>query len=168
LTQGEVDKLLASITDIRDLAFFKVAISGGLRRDDMVNLKKSDFNFVDLELCFYEQKKSRIWTVYLPFGVFQSVEMVLNAFPRDRDKRLFPWCSKTAYNKLQMYCDRAGISRRPFHALRATCIKLCQKRGWSIEQTANHVGDRVSTIQEHYLTPSKSEMREVATSNGIF
>jgi len=32
---------------------------------------------------------------------------------------------RTAHRKLQMYCDRARIPRRPFHALRATCIKFC-------------------------------------------
>ena len=62
---------------------------------------------------------------------------------------------------MQFYLDRAGLPRRPIHARRATCIKLCQGRGWSAEQTAELVGDEVKTIQEHYLTPSVEEMRAV-------
>ena len=168
LTRAEVGRLLEVITDVRDLCFFQLALSGGIRRDDMVNLKKPDFDFIEGSLVFYESKKRRMHTVYLPKKVLNSVEMVLNAYPHEKTKYLFPWCSKTGYNKFQMYLGRAGLDRRPFHALRATCIKLCQGRGWSSEQTAAHVGDKVSTIQEHYLTPRKAEMKEVVYANGVF
>jgi hypothetical protein len=63
-----------------------------------------------------------------------------------------------------VYLKRAGLGNRPFHALRATCIKLCQSKGWTPEQTAEHVGDRISTIQAHYLTPSVEEMKAVVSA----
>ena len=75
--------------------------------------------------------------------------------------------SKTAYNILQRYLKIAGIEPVPFHALRATCIKLCERRGWTAEQTAKHTGDTVRVIQEHYLTPSVEEMKEIAQDKAI-
>lgn len=167
LTSKQVDDFLAVVTDIRDLALFQVALSTGLRRDDVVNIKKADIDLKDKKLSFYEKKKKKIRVVYLNDKVLNTIQMVFNAFPKEKDKRIFPISSKTAYNKFQMYCLRAGLGHRPFHALRATAIKLAQSKGWSIEQTAELVGDRIDTIQAHYLTPSIEEMRSVATDKAI-
>ncbi|WP_226990803.1 hypothetical protein [Methanosarcina acetivorans] len=45
---------------------------------------------------------------------------------------MFPFAGRTAYKRLhkrlQAYCERAGIQKRPFHALRATCIKSPRRR----------------------------------------
>jgi integrase len=166
LTGKQVDLFLSVVTDVRDLALFQVALTGGLRRDDIVNLMRSGVNFVDGSLHFYEKKKKRFKTIFLPSSTMNTLQMVFRAYPREKG-RLFPISSKTAYNRFQTYLDRAGISRRPFHSLRATCIKLCQSRGWQPEQTAEHVGDRVPTIQEHYLTPSVDEMRDVTREKAI-
>ena len=167
LTPKEVELFLASVTDLRDLAMFQIAISGGLRRDDIVHVMKADIDFEEKMLSFHEKKKKRIHTVYLSDKVLTTIKMVFNAYPHEKDKRLFPISSKTAYNKFQEYLIRAGLEKRPFHSLRATCIKLCQAKGWSETKTASLVGDRVSTIQEHYLTPSKAEMKEMARENGV-
>jgi integrase len=90
----------------------------------------------------------------------------LNTIYKKRTK-LFSFSGRTAYNILQHYCVAAGIPIRPFHALRATCIKFCQAAGWTPEQTAKHVDDRISTIQEHYLVPSMADMRELAIKKVI-
>jgi integrase len=167
LTPKEVEQFLAVITDIRDLALFQVAITAGVRRDDIVNISKKDIDLKEQTLAFREKKKKRIHTVYLPAKVLTTIQMVFNAYPHEKDSRLFPISSKTAYNKFQEYLVRAGLEKRPFHSLRATCIKLCQAKGWSETKTAALVGDRVTTIQEHYLTPSKAEMKEITKEAGI-
>jgi len=85
---------------------------------------------------------------------------------------LFSWGKnqygdRTAYRRVQDLCDRAGIPRRPFHALRATCIKFAQIAGWSPEQVAELTGDTIRVIQEHYATPSKQEMCELVREKEI-
>jgi integrase len=167
LTENQVGTFLGVITDIRDLALFQIALAGGLRRLDIVGINKQDIDLEKKTLTFYENKKRRIKTIYLPQKVCNTVEMVFNAFSKEKSKKLFPISDKTAYNRFQKYLERAGISGRPFHSLRATCTKLCQAKGWSAEQTAALVGDKVSTIQEHYLTPSDEEMRAMSDSNSI-
>jgi len=167
LTKAQVQQFLAVITDIRDLALFETAISIGLRREDLVNVMKKDVDLQTKTLTHYERKKKRTRSVPIPQKLCNTIEMVLRAFPKEKDGRLFPISSKTAYNKLQMYLARAGLPNRPIHALRATCIKLCQSNGWSAEQTAELVGDEVQTIQEHYLTPSVEEMKAMMDKRSV-
>jgi integrase len=88
-------------------------------------------------------------------------------FPKENNVKKH-LCSKTAYNMLQRNLSKLGFKENvPFHALRATCIKLCQKAGWTPEQTSKHVGDTIRVIQEHYSTPSIEEMKSVTRSKPI-
>jgi len=45
---------------------------------------------------------------------------------KNKGEFLFPFSGRTAYNRLQAYCECAGIQKGSFHALRATCIKFAQ------------------------------------------
>lgn len=90
-----------------------------------------------------------------------------NSLGKEIGKEVLPFCGRTAHYRLQRLCIKAGIPKRPFHALRATCIKFCQAAGWSVEATAKHVGDTILVIQEHYTTPSQSEMKEFAQGKPI-
>jgi integrase len=172
LTEDQVKTLLSKITDIRDLALFEIAITTGIRRGDIVKIRTEDFNPETGALSFYEAKKGRIHRVFLPEKVMNTVKMVINVNSRgnyifeahDPDK---PISSKTAYNLFQRYLERAGLDKRPFHSLRATCIKLCQKRGWKPEETAELVGDSLKVIQEHYTIPSMDEMKAVTKDKAI-
>lgn len=74
-------------------------------------------------------------------------------FPSMHDSGKKHIADKTAYNVLAFYLDKAGLPSRPFHSLRATCIKLCQRKGWTIEQvmkqgasTRNRLG-RISQVE---------------------
>lgn len=69
--------------------------------------------------------------------------------------------------KVQFYCDKAGIERRPFYALRATCVKFCQIAGWRVEEVAKLTGDIIAVIQEHYSTPTDGEMQKAVELKAI-
>jgi hypothetical protein len=90
----------------------------------------------------------------------QLIIKYLHTIPKNQ-KQLFKFSGSTAYRKLQKLCDLANIPRRPFHALRATCVKFCQNAGWTPEQVSELTGDTIRVIQEHYATPSRAEMSEV-------
>jgi len=177
LTQDQVQSLLMSITDLVHLGLFQLACVGGLRREDIVQIKKADLDFEKQAVTYFESKKNRTRTIYIPITVMNTLQMICNA--NKKEPYLFPGNSgkkingrrhmsgRTAWNLFDGYLRKAGLEPRPFHSLRSTCIKLCQKRGWSIEQTAELVGDTIATIQEHYLTPSEEEMREAVTTKPI-
>lgn len=172
LTEGQVEKLLSSVTELSELCLLKLALSAGIRRTDIVSIKSADINFDSSTVTFYEQKKRRTKVVPIPESTLRSLRMWLNInksswlFPGIYDKKKH-MSDRHAYNVLQRCLKNAGLPSRPFHALRATCTKLCQSRGWSPEQTAKLIGDSVKTVQEHYTTPSDEEMKEVAKEKSI-
>jgi integrase len=167
LTPAEYQKLLSVIPNIEHELLIRLAVAGGFRREDIVNINIADIDFNENKIKFYEHKKDIIREVYVPDSIILLIKKVL-ATKKKGEKKLFSFSGRTAYNIFQRYCKIAGIPPRPFHALRATCIKFCQLAGWTAEQTAKHVGDRISTIQQHYTTPSSDEMRELVKTKGGF
>ncbi|MEW6070264.1 MAG: site-specific integrase [Candidatus Thermoplasmatota archaeon] len=173
LTEKQVNEFLSKIGTLYDEALFRVALSTGIRREDIVAIKQADVDIDNYQLSFYEHKKKRIRTVPLSESVAQKIRQHINVI--GKNEWLFPSpynskqhiTGKQVYNRFQSYLRAAGIEPRPFHALRSTCIKLCQKRGWSVEQTAKLVGDTIRVVQEHYTTPSTEELKQTAREKPI-
>lgn len=176
LTEDNIDKLLNVITDLKQLGLIQLAIAGGIRREDIVRIKSNDVNPEDGSITFYEHKKKRTKKIYIPKTVMNTLEMIIKS--NKKEEFLFPGKSesrygkghisgKTAYNIFNRYLKKADLDPRPFHALRASCMKLCQKRGWTPEQTAEHTGDTIKVIQEHYSTPSTEEMKETVNKKEL-
>ena len=178
LTSEQVDQLIASFDLAWEKALIHLAVAAGLRRVDIVNLKRRDFDPATGSLTYYEKKKHRTRTIMIPSAAaIQSVKIHLNSCRKS--EWLFPSpllgpnyekahvSDKQAYDMFNEHLDLVKIRRRPFHSLRATCIKLCENAGWSSTETAELVGDTVRVIQEHYSTPSDEQMAAVATTKPI-
>jgi integrase len=178
LTPTEWAKLQTYIDNLEDEVLFKLAISTGIRREDIGHskTKNTGIRISDItelpngtgKLKFTEHKKNRIHEVPLSKEMMRLIKLLINS--RDKSAKtpfLITYSGRTCHRRLQYYCDCAGISRRPFHALRGTCIKFCQKAGWRIEEVARLTGDTIAVIQEHYSTPSESEMQEAIETKCI-
>lgn len=174
LTPVQVQMLFDCIADLVHLGLFQLAVVSGIRREDIVRIRVADVNFDRNSVTFHESKKNRTHTIYIPKTVTNTLKMITNI--NKREPYLFPGNSekirgrghltgRTAYNIFHRYLAKTDLRMRPFHALRATCIKMCQHKGWTMEQTAEHVGDTIRVIQEHYTTPSEEEMVKVATED---
>lgn len=162
LTPGEYEKICEACSSIEDEALIKFTVATAMRREDVVKVERQNVNLITGAVTFSEKKKGgRIRTIYIGQKLCTLLIKYLKTVPKDQ-KLLFDFCGKTAYNKLQNLCGVAGIRRRPFHALRATCVKRCQALGWTPEQVCKITGDTLRVIQEHYATPSESEMGEIA------
>jgi len=176
LTYGEVVKLLNATETLEDATLLELAISTGMRRDDIVNVQvgnikelPSDTGFC-LAITYWEKKRRRFRQVYVWGVAAKHVVQLINHNRRLKTPWLFPSprdpqkhiSSRHAYDVFQRNLQKAGLRGRPFHALRATCMKMAQRAGWTIEQTMELTGDSFRTIQEHYLTPSEDELIEVA------
>jgi len=170
LTRQEYEKLIAVITDLQDELLIKLAVATGIRREDLTNIRCDNIHLTDAKLMYWEAKKSRDRTIDLPESVCILIKKFYNELGREKLKKrdlLFDFCGRTAYRHFNEWCVVAGIPERPFHALRATCIKFCHAAGWSDEQISKLTGDKISTIQEHYMTPSVDEMRSVTQMKAI-
>lgn len=176
LSEEEVQKMLTHTEDLVTYVALKIAVTTGIRREDLAALKWKDIDIERAELSFYENKKRRTWTVQLSPNVIADLKRLRNQYPNEhyilpgRAGKIYGkghLTGRTLWNRFNEALDRASISRRPFHSLRATCIKLCEKKGWSEAQTAALVGDTVQVIQEHYKTPSLSEMKTITKEKSI-
>ncbi len=165
LTEKEYDAILDACDSTEDECLIKFTVATGLRRADVVRVERQ--NIRNGKVTYSEKKKGgRIREIYIGPKLLQVLSKYEKTIPKEQ-KLLFRFSERTAYNKLQHLCDIAGISRRPFHALRATCIKRCQKAGWTPEQVVDLTGDTLRVIQEHYAVPSSGEMQEVSKQKEI-
>lgn len=169
LTRGEFEKLISVIPHIEHLLLIKLAVATGIRRDDIVKIKIADIDFPTRRINFNQSKKKNIHTVNVSDSIIVLIKQHLNTITQKHKKSglLFSFKGRQAYNILNTYCERAGIPKRPFHSLRATCSKFCKEAGWSDQQIARHLDDKIETIVAHYTVASDSEMSEVADKKAI-
>lgn len=176
LTEKNVNDLLESFSNLQEKAIIHLAVSCGLRRTDIVNVNRNDINLETSELTYYEHKKNRTRTIMIPSSAaLHTLRMHVNSCKKS--KWLFPSPLKRktdehvsdrhVYDIFNEHLDVIKVRRRPFHSLRATCIKMCERAGWKDYETAELVGDTVRVIQEHYSTPSVQEMHELARDKQI-
>lgn len=175
-TEDEWKKFLTVIDNLEDEVLFKLGVSAGIRREDIGHSKKrnSGIRVSDITelkngtgtLKFFEHKKNRIWEVPLSREMMRIIKMLINSREK-KEPFLITYSGRTCHRRLQEYCEKAGIEKRPFHALRATCVKFCQKNNWTVEQVSKLTGDTIAVIQQHYSTPSNSEMQEVVENKAI-
>lgn len=176
LLPEEWAKLQEVIDNLEDEVMLKLAISTGIRREDLGYSAKhnSGIRISDItelsdgtgKMQFFEHKKNRIHEVPLSKEMMRLIKLLVNS----RDKKgkfLITYSGRTCHRRLQEYCRKAGLEERPFHALRATCIKLCQKAGWRVEEVAKLTGDTIAVIQEHYSTPTPGEMQDAIRKKAI-
>lgn len=179
LTPKQVKDLLLTFSSLQDKAMIALAVSVGLRREDLVNVKKNDYDEEEGSITYYEHKKRRTRTVFIPSQeTIQLLNMHLNScrksewlFPSPKETGIFKTAhisSRQVYDILNEHLAMIGLDRRPFHALRATCYKMCQEAGWSQRKAAELLGDSLMVAETHYNAPSDEEMRVIAKENQLF
>lgn len=168
LTQKEYEKIIEVCQSHEDELLIKMAVATGLRREDLVAVEIANIDTENGRLRFVEKKKriykggpSKIRDIPIGPKLCQLIVKHKKTIPKDQ-VTLFSFKGRTAFNRLQDLCERAGIEKRPFHALRATCVKFCQKAGWTPEQVCELTGDTLAVIQQHYSIPTMDEMKETA------
>jgi integrase len=163
LSREEYGKLLAVITDLQDELMIRLGVASGLRREDLCNIEFENIDLFEGTIFFYEAKKRQNRMIYIQDDIVALIKKYVNTLSKEDRKRpyLFDYVGRTAYRHFNFWCREAGIPERPIHALRATCIKFAHDAGWSDEQISKLTGDKISTIHEHYMTPSQGEMKEI-------
>lgn len=160
LTIEEQDRLLNVTERFEDLALFKLALTTGIRREDIANIEIGGIDLKNRKLKFWERKKRRFWEVPLTDDVTQELERYMNTLPRGT-KSLFKFTGRTAYNRLQYYIKKAGITKHlSFHDLRRTFVKTAKKKGLSPKAVSQITGDTLAVIQEHYENLDMDELKQ--------
>jgi integrase len=187
-TPEEVSTLLARVANVRDSAILELAVSTGIRREDLVAIRLEGLDLERGFLTFYESKKARTRTVPVDGRTLVTLRRYVETHRRGADASpwLFPGGRRdrreterglsasqhhlsgfAAWGILRKWTTAAGLPPRPFHALRATCYKLCKARGWSVEQASALIGDTVRTAAEVYVVATPGELKEAARERPI-
>jgi integrase len=172
-TRKEFDAVIDHAETAEKKMLFLITGAYGFRREDAVILRSSWIHLEDpanMYLEFWEEKKDQARRIPVGVKIAGELKRYLATMPKSR--WLFPAkntakhiTGRTAWNWLNETCDRAGIPRRPFHALRGFCVKEKQRTGWTVEMTAAILGDRVATVIDHYATPTEEELRAKMMEN---
>ena len=173
LSRKEAESVIMAADSFEDKILVMIGFSLGPRREDLVRIELMNIDLNAGELSYLEKKKgNRIKTVPLSDRLIQDLKLYLQAHTVPGQKYLFPalqkthhcehMSSKTAYNRFNKLCKKVGIKTPiPVHVMRATCIKLKRDDGWTVEQVAALIGDKVITVQEHYATPSRGDLAQL-------
>lgn len=162
LTKDEFDRLLKVVDNSEDRLLLLLGAGLGLRRFDMSRIIVRNIDFKEHTLTYLEKKKRDApHMVPMPDKLEQELAIYIKEKKLGINDRIFSIKDRQLCNHFYNMLDKAGIERRGIHSLRGTCVKFCQASGWTVEQTAKLINDKVSTVQEHYSTPSQSEMKEV-------
>ncbi|HZK71268.1 MAG TPA: site-specific integrase [Clostridia bacterium] len=179
LTIDEVKALLLTFDNLQDKAMIALTLSTGLRREDVVNIQSRNFDAKEGSITFMEHKNKKIRTIYIPSQeTIQLITMHLKTcrpsewmFPSPRDTPFFKnkhVSSRHAYNVFNEHLKKAGISQRPFHAMRATAYKIAQASGWTPRMAAELLGDSLEVAEIHYGAPSVGDMKDAARKMPFF
>jgi len=179
LTAKQVKELLLTFSNLQEKALIALAVSTGLRREDLVSLNRKDFNPKEGTITYYEHKKKRTRTVFIPSPeTIQLLNMHISScrksewlFPSPKVAGKFKNAhisSRQVYDVLNEHLVAAGIETRPFHALRASAYKICKEAGWSPRVAAELLGDSLQVAETHYGAPSVGEMKDAAKMKPLF
>jgi integrase len=167
LTFKEVQILIDACETLEEKALVELAVSTGIRREDIVNL---EINRIDLEnhrIVFWEEKKDRVWMVALPPEVVQTLRMYIRSLPKDQ-RFLFNFSGRTLYNRLQAILGRTNIRKHiPFHGLRRTYIRLSKRMGRDTRFVMDQTGDSARVILEEYEGYTIDEMVDIMKEDNI-
>lgn len=159
LTIPEQEQLYSILDTLEDMALFRLALSTGIRREDIVKIETGRIDWDNRRLSFWESKKKRDWVVPLHPDTLQVLKMWVGTRPKKR--YLFDFSGRTAYNKLQRALIKAGIKKQvSFHDLRRSFVKTAKRKGLSPKAVAQITGDTLAVIQEHYENMDDDELRD--------
>jgi integrase len=160
LTRSEYDRLISVATNFEDRLLLMIGCSLGLRRSDIVRLRLENINFDRHELSYTERKKGdRIRTVPIP----PKLETELKLYEVEQKRKtgnIFSFKDRQSWNRFAALCDKAGVSRRPIHSLRSTCISFLIDAGFSVAESAKIIGDNESTVFNHYIGASSTYLND--------
>ncbi|MFW3145986.1 MAG: tyrosine-type recombinase/integrase [Thermoplasmatota archaeon] len=168
LTFKEVQELIDACNTLEEKALIEVALSTGIRRNDIINIEVNRVDLDNHKLVFWEEKKDRLWMVAIPPEVVQTLRMYIRTLPEEQ-RYLFPFSGRTAYNKVQKILRRTSIRKHiPFHSLRRTYIRLSKRLGRDTRFVMDQTGDTARVILEHYEGYTVDEMSEMMKEDNIF
>ena len=167
LTFSELQLVLINCNTLREKALIELAVTTGIRREDIVRIEINRIDLQQQKLIFWEEKKDRLWMVAMPIELVHTLKMYMDTLPREQ-RFLFNFSGRTGYNILQRVLDRACINKHlSFHDLRRTFVRLSKRMGRDIRFVMDQTGDTARVITEEYEGYTVDELVELMNEDNI-
>jgi integrase/recombinase XerD len=174
LTPEEVRRLLAGVDRLEERALLELAVTTGMRREDVVAVPLEGLDLDAGTVRFYEAKKRRTRSIPLDPTCLVTLRSYVRTLPKG-ERWLFPsprragrhQTGRFAWSILNRWLDAAGLPRRPFHSLRATAYKLGKAKGWSVELASALLGDTIRVAMEFYGVATPGELKEAMSERPL-
>ncbi|HLB43720.1 MAG TPA: site-specific integrase [Gammaproteobacteria bacterium] len=160
-----LNKIYESCDNIRDKAYIMYHAETGLRVSDVLGTEIVHIDWPNCRTYTYDFKKDKWRYIYWP----QKVGAILKQWLKQRqnenikDKKLFPFTSKTANRILKYWCKQINFQftdQVSSHWLRHTFIRFSRKAGRDIKAVQQNTGDTINTLLDWYSDLSMEDMQE--------
>ncbi len=156
--------------DIRDAALIAILRGGGLRRNEVINLKIKDFNPLDGSLDIHKGKRGSYRKVYLPSDAVTLVEAWLDVRGRKPGSLLChvrkggtieprPLCADSVLKILNRRSAAAGVDKFSPHDFRRTFCSDLLDAGVDISTVQKLAGHSSPAITSKYDRRSEETSR---------
>ena len=172
LENDEIEAIFSAVdttTELgkRDFAIMKLALILGLRCVDIVNMKLSDINWRNNEICIVQEKNQTALALPLVTEVGNAIaDYILNARPKSESSYIFLQIKKpykrlqrqtTGANLINRYQKKAGINRlswdgKTFHAFRRTAGTNMIRSGVPLTTVSQVLGHNSLESTKRYLS----------------
>ena len=166
LDADELRRLLQAIPEspsgLRDRAIVVTSILTGLRRSEVMGLRRGDLTRNGTVYFSVRAKGGVIRHREMPVPAFTAIEDAVRAGGRrledlDKSERVFDVSSAGFYANLRRYAAKAGLEAVTPHVLRHSAAKLRRESGASIEEVASLLGHRSLYTTARYLARLEGE-----------
>jgi integrase len=161
LTEAEIQRILAHISDNKFATMVRLMVSTGLAIADAVQLERK--NITDGWLRIERQKTGRSVRQKLDAGLHRELMAVLNGNPRyvfwsgdtlSESERGLLRIKMTAVMKAADCYIPGGV----FHRFRDTAVDTWLGLGWSLTDVAAALGDTLAVTEKHYADLASKRM----------
>ena len=171
LTKDEISRLLVRIDNRRDKLLIQLGLSLGCRVSEVVNIKLK--HIVSDRIRIWDEKKDEYRDCVIDAGTRKLLDDYLgNDWTAKKHFRhqVFYFSTKTANRIFKKWCSETKLpgEKAHFHTLRHTYIIQSLDAGVPINHIVEQTGNTISTIMQHYGTPSIDSRKDMMQDRGVY
>ena len=164
LTAGELDRVLAIVPDPQHRAFLMLGYYHGMRRGELLALRKEDFTAGHVRI--HRLKRRKVFTQVQPLHWKETETIEAVARSTTDYGRLFAWSPSVASKLVRRYYEIAGVYTFPYqktlHSLRHSCGRTIYRACKDIVVVADYLGHGSVESSRRYIHSDMNEVHEIA------
>ena len=162
LTAEELERLTSVVEEPSHRAFVFLGYYHGMRRGELLALRKSDFTKTHVQIHRLKRRKAYTQAQPLNPKEIEAVEQTL----AKTEELLFPWSPAVASNLMRHYLTVAGVYTFPYqktlHSLRHSCGRAIYRACKDIVVVADYLGHGSIDSSRRYIHSDMNEVNEIA------